>query len=72
MSSKSQIHISSFREYALIEGTMLDGKILDDQPIRDILLELKKEHIDSVRLVVDSGQILVKCAMLPKGQIIAK
>ena len=65
--SKSQIHISSFREYALIEGTMLDGKILDDQPIRDILLELKKEHVDSVRLVVDSGQILVKCAMLPKA-----
>ena len=28
--SKSQIHISSFREYALIEGAMVDGKILDD------------------------------------------
>ena len=28
--SKSLIHISSFREYAFIEGTMVDGKILDD------------------------------------------
>ena len=45
---------------------MLDGNILDDQPIRDVLLDLKKENVDSVRLVVDSGQILVKCAVLPK------
>lgn len=44
---------------------MLDGNILDDQPIRDVLLDLKKENVDSVRLVVDSGQILVKCAVLP-------
>lgn len=65
--SKSHIHISSFKEYALIEGTMLDGEILDDQPLRDILLDLKKEHLDHVRLVIDSGQILVKCTMLPKA-----
>ena len=45
---------------------MLDGNILDDQPVRDVLLDLKKENVDSVRLVVDSGQILVKCAVLPK------
>ena len=25
-----------------VEGTMLDGNILDDQPVRDVLLDLKK------------------------------
>lgn len=63
--SKNNIHISSCKEFEFVEGTMLDGNILDDQPIRDVLLDLKKENVDSVRLVVDSGQILVKCAVLP-------
>ena len=64
--SKNNIHISSCKEFEFVEGTMLDGNILDDQPVRDVLLDLKKENVDSVRLVVDSGQILVKCAVLPK------
>mgnify|MGYP000852830141 FL=1 len=64
--SKNNIHISSYKEFEFVEGTMLDGNILDDQPVRDVLLDLKKENVDSVRLVVDSGQILVKCAVLPK------
>ena len=63
--SKNNIHISSYKEFEFVEGTMLDGNILDDQPVRDVLLDLKKENVDSVRLVVDSGQILVKCAVLP-------
>ena len=63
--SKNNIHISSCKEFEFVEGTMLDGNILDDQPVRDVLLDLKKENVDSVRLVVDSGQILVKCAVLP-------
>ena len=46
------------KEFEFVEGTMLDGNILDDQPVRDVLLDLKKENVDSVRLVVDSGQIL--------------
>ena len=64
--SKNNIHISSYKEFEFVEGTMLDGNILDDQPVRDVLLDLKKENVDSVRLVVDSGQILVKCSVLPK------
>lgn len=64
--SKNNIHISSYKEYGFVEGTMLDGNILDDQPVRDVLLDLKKEGVDHVRLVVDSGQILVKCSILPK------
>ena len=64
--SKNNIHISSYKEFEFVEGTMLDGNILDDQPIRDVLLDLKKENVDSVRLVVDSGQILVKCSVLPE------
>ena len=55
--SKNNIHISSYKEFEFVEGTMLDGNILDDQPVRDVLLDLKKENVDSVRLVVDSGQI---------------
>lgn len=64
--SKNNIHISSYKEFEFVEGTMLDGNILDDQPVRDVLLDLKKENVDSVRLVVDSGQILVKCSVLPE------
>ena len=64
--SKNNIHISSYKEFEFVEGTMLDGNILDDQPIKDVLLDLKKENVDSVRLVVDSGQILVKCSVLPE------
>ena len=64
--SKNYIHISSYKEFEFVEGTMLDGNILDDQPIRDVLLDLKKENVDSVRQVVDSGQILVKCSVLPE------
>ena len=41
--SKNNIHISSYKEFEFVEGTMLDGNILDDQPIRDVLLDLKKE-----------------------------
>ncbi len=63
--SKNNIHISSCKEFEFVEGTMLDGNILDDQPVRDVLLDLKKENVDSVRVVVDSGQILVTCAVLP-------
>ena len=44
--SKNNIHISSYKEFEFVEGTMLDGNILDDQPIRDVLLDLKKENVD--------------------------
>lgn len=63
---KNKIHISSYKNYAFIEGTMLDGKVLDEQSVINALLELKKNNIDKVKLVVDSGQILLKSTMLPK------
>ena len=44
--SKNNIHISSYKEFEFVEGTMLDGNILDDQPVRDVLLDLKKENVD--------------------------
>lgn len=33
------------KEFEFVEGTMLDGNILDDQPIRDVLLDLKKKML---------------------------
>lgn len=32
--SKNNIHISSYKEFEFVEGTMLDGNILDDQPVK--------------------------------------
>ena len=43
--SKNNIHISSCKEFEFVEGTMLDGNILDDQPVRDVLLDLKKKML---------------------------
>ena len=64
--SKQNIQIAYFQEYAFSEGTMLDGEIMDEHNVREILQTIKKAGIEETRLVIDSGRIIVKSAIAPK------
>ncbi len=62
----NNIKVHYFQDYQFKEGTMLDGVIMDDRPIKEALEHVKEHYIDKTRLVIDSGQILVKCQQMPK------
>ena len=44
----NQIDISDFQDYQLPEGTMLDGAIMDEDALKDVLRIINKEEIDSL------------------------
>lgn len=63
--NKDMIKIENFQEYPLPEGAMINGVIIDEQPILDILKELKKNGIHEARTAISSGQVLVKILDVP-------
>ena len=62
----NQIDISDFQDYQLPEGTMLDGAIMDEDALKDVLRIINKKGIDDCKLVIDSGQIVHKNLIVPK------
>lgn len=62
---KDMIKVEAFHEYPLEEGAMINGVITDDTSILDILKELHENGLKETRLVIDSGQILVKNIRVP-------
>lgn len=66
VNSSSMIKIENFEEYAFLEGTMLNGVIMEEENVKDVLRMLYQKGIHLARLVVDSGQILRKHAIVPK------
>lgn len=59
------IKIESYHDYYLDEGSMINGVITDDQPIKEILDTIHGNGVKSCRLVIDSGQIIVKNMNVP-------
>ena len=57
----NQIDISDFQDYQLPEGTMLDGAIMDEDALKDVLrIIIKKELvIVSWLLIVDKSCIRI-------------
>ena len=66
ISANKTITIDSFEEIALLEGTMLDGGIMDEEGVKSALRTIYQQGIHAARLVIDSGQILRKNAIIPK------
>lgn len=66
INNSSMIKIENFEEYAFLEGTMLNGVIMEEDNVKDVLRLLCQKGIRQARLVVDSGQILRKHAIVPK------
>ena len=62
----NQIDISDFQDYQLPEGTMLDGAIMEEDALKDVLRIINKKGIDDCKLVIDSGQIVHKNLIVPK------
>ena len=62
----NQIDISDFQDYQLPEGTMLDGAIMDEDALKDVLRIINKKGIGDCKLVIDSGQIVHKNLIVPK------
>lgn len=62
---KDMIKVEAFHEYPLEEGAMINGVITDDSSILDILNELHENGVEDTRLVIDSGQVLVKNIHVP-------
>ena len=68
------IKVDDDKQYELTEGCMIKGIITGDQPIKEILDTIKGNGVNSCRLVIDSGQIIVKNMNIPilKGKEIIK
>ena len=64
--NRNQIDVSYFQDYQLFEGTMLDGTIMDEDGLKDVLKTISQNGIDSCKLVIDSGQIINKNMFVPK------
>lgn len=63
---KDMIKVDAFQEYSLAEGAMINGVITDDTAILEVLSELHENGVKQTRLVIDSGQILVKNVQVPQ------
>lgn len=59
------IKIEDYKTYDLGEGAMINGVITDEQSVKDILETIKADGITVARLVIDSGQIIVKNMVVP-------
>lgn len=64
--NNNQINIDFFQDYQLPEGTMLDGAIMDEDALKDVLQTIKQKGINKCKLVIDSGQIVHKNLIVPK------
>lgn len=59
------IRIENFKEFMLDEGTMINGVITDDAQVLEKLNEIKAVGVHHCRIVIDSGQILVRNVDVP-------
>ncbi|MEG0470187.1 MAG: pilus assembly protein PilM, partial [Longicatena sp.] len=63
--NSDMIRINNFQELPLVEGTMINGVITDEGQILESLNALKEQGVKHCRIVIDSGQILVKNVDVP-------
>ena len=66
VNTSEMIKIDSFEEVSLLEGTMLNGRIMDEDNVKEALRTIYQKGIRAARLVIDTGQILRKIAIIPK------
>lgn len=59
------IKIQSFKEVKLEEGTMINGVITDEMEVTNQLKVIHESGVKSARLLIDSGQVLVKNVEVP-------
>lgn len=62
---KDMIKIDDYKAYDLGEGAMINGVITDEQSVKEILESVKNDGVTTARLVIDSGQIIVKNMIVP-------
>lgn len=63
--SNDMIKIDNFIKIPILEGSMINGVITDDQDLKEHLKEVKEQGINDCILVIDSGQILTKNVVVP-------
>lgn len=59
------IKISDFKEEILSEGAMINGVITDEGQVLEVLKSFRASGIKHAKLVIDSGQILIKNVEVP-------
>lgn len=60
------LRIDDYFQIPLKEGTMLNGVIIDDYELKQVLKQILDRGIKEVALVVDSAKILAKSAVVPR------
>lgn len=60
------LKIHQCQDYPFDEGVIIDGTILNEDSVRQVLLQTKGLGINKTRLVLCSGKLLKKIAVLPK------
>lgn len=60
------IKIYNFKKYPFAEGTLINGIITDDFEFRNTLRAVHEDGYKSIRLVINSGQIINKLITVPK------
>lgn len=63
--NNDMIKIEKYLTVPITEGAIINGVITDEQPIKDGLEDIKNDGISQCNLVIDSGQILTKNAIVP-------
>lgn len=67
--SEKNIRITSFDAIKLLEGTVINGMVINDEAVRAHLIHLRSNGIlpkKNVRLVIDRSSVLVKFLKIPK------
>lgn len=62
---EDMIKIFNFDEIELQEGAMINGVIMDDSLVTEALIQIKNKGVKKARLVIDSGQILLRNLVVP-------
>lgn len=59
------VKVHNYESFKLEDGAMLNGVIIDETPILEILKNVRAKGISSCLLVIDSGQVLTKNLEVP-------
>ena len=65
---RQTLKINQCRVYPFDEGVIIDGTILNEDSVRHVLAQTKGLGINKARLVLCTGKILKKIAILPKAR----
>ena len=63
---RDALNIERYVKIPIPMGAIINGVIIQEEMVKDVIKQLKQYHVNEVHLVIDSGQIIFKHITIPK------